>query len=124
MVQLNLKRGASNCDVRHRSKSADRNAAMGCRVLGLDINAPGIRNANQLARARNIDSLLCFEECDVSKSLRFDDQTFDAVFVNDIHASVCESASCSGAGQISRNLMGKLKSPGNGDPGKLSSSCD
>jgi len=57
---------------------------VGCRVVGLDINAAGIRNANQLAVARGLASRAHFEECDVSKNLPFDDKTFDAVFSNDV----------------------------------------
>jgi ubiquinone/menaquinone biosynthesis C-methylase UbiE len=56
----------------------------GCRLVGLDINEPGIRNANQLAQARGLDERVRFEKCDVSKKLPFDDQTFDAVFSNDV----------------------------------------
>ena len=57
---------------------------VGCRVTGLDINEPGIRNANQLALARGLASQVRFEQCDASKSLAFDDNTFDAVFSNDV----------------------------------------
>ena len=61
---------------------------IGCRVLGIDINAPGIRNANQLARAKNMDELLSFQEYDVSKPLYFADETFDAIFSNDVMCHV------------------------------------
>ena len=57
---------------------------VGCRLIGLDINAAGVRNANQLALARGLASLAHFEQCDVSKKLPFDDETFDAVFSNDV----------------------------------------
>ncbi|HEY1482667.1 MAG TPA: methyltransferase domain-containing protein, partial [Candidatus Acidoferrum sp.] len=57
---------------------------IGCRLVGLDINAAGIRNANQLAMARSLASRARFEQCDVSKKLPFDDKTFDAVFSNDV----------------------------------------
>jgi SAM-dependent methyltransferase len=56
----------------------------GCRLVGLDINAPGVRNANQLALARGLASQARFEQCDASKDLPFDDNTFDAVFSNDV----------------------------------------
>jgi ubiquinone/menaquinone biosynthesis C-methylase UbiE len=55
-----------------------------CRLIGLDINQPGVRNANQLALARGLASQVRFEECDASKRLPFDDNTFDAVFSNDV----------------------------------------
>ena len=57
---------------------------VGCRLVGLDINAAGVRNANQLAQARGHASRANFEQCDVSKSLAFDNNTFDAVFSNDV----------------------------------------
>jgi ubiquinone/menaquinone biosynthesis C-methylase UbiE len=57
---------------------------VGCRLVGLDINAPGVRNANQLALTRGLAPKVRFEECDVAKNLPFDDQTFDAVFSNDV----------------------------------------
>jgi ubiquinone/menaquinone biosynthesis C-methylase UbiE len=56
----------------------------GCRLVGLDINAAGVRNANQLALARGLASRAHFEKCDVSKNLPFEDNTFDAVFSNDV----------------------------------------
>ena len=57
---------------------------VGCRIVGLDINAPGVHNANQLAVARSLASKVRFEQCDASKKLPFDDNTFDAVFSNDV----------------------------------------
>ena len=57
---------------------------VGCRLIGLDINEPGIRNAKQLALARGLGSQLRFEQCDASKKLPFDDNMFDAVFSNDV----------------------------------------
>ena len=57
---------------------------VGCRLIGLDINEPGVRNANQLALARGLASQVRFEQCDASKNLPFDDNTFDAVFSNDV----------------------------------------
>jgi ubiquinone/menaquinone biosynthesis C-methylase UbiE len=57
---------------------------VGCQLIGLDINKPGIRNANQLAQASGLASQVRFEECDASKMLPFGDNTFDAVFSNDV----------------------------------------
>jgi ubiquinone/menaquinone biosynthesis C-methylase UbiE len=59
-------------------------ATMGCRVVGLDANAPGIERANQLAASRNVASQVRFEICDAAKKLPFSDATFDAVFANDV----------------------------------------
>lgn len=57
---------------------------VGCRLVGLDFNASGIHNANQLAGVRGLATLAQFEQCDASKKLPFDDKTFDAVFSNDV----------------------------------------
>lgn len=56
---------------------------VGCRILGLDMNGPGIHTANQLAAARNMSAQVRFEICDASKTLPFGDSIFDAVFSND-----------------------------------------
>jgi ubiquinone/menaquinone biosynthesis C-methylase UbiE len=53
-------------------------------VLGVDLNAPGIHNANQLAAERNLSERVRFEICDASKQLPFADSTFDSVFSNDV----------------------------------------
>ncbi len=57
---------------------------VGCRLVGLDINASGIANANQLALARGLSSQARFEQCDLSNNLPFEDNAFDAVFSNDV----------------------------------------
>jgi SAM-dependent methyltransferase len=57
---------------------------VGCRLVGLDINELGVRNANQLALARGLASQARFEQCDASKNLPFEGNTFDAVFSNDV----------------------------------------
>ena len=56
----------------------------GCGMLGIDINAPGINNANQLATAQHLSERVRFEICDASKQLPFPDSTFDSVFSNDV----------------------------------------
>ncbi|HEX4770802.1 MAG TPA: class I SAM-dependent methyltransferase [Bryobacteraceae bacterium] len=56
----------------------------GCHIIGLDVNPHGIRNANEIARQENLDSLVTFEECDASRKLPFEDSTFDAIFSNDV----------------------------------------
>lgn len=56
----------------------------GCRVTGLDVNALGIRTANQLALNSGMEERVRFEVCDVAKSLPFANESFDAVFSNDV----------------------------------------
>ena len=41
----------------------------GCRVVGVDINADGLRNGNALAHARNLSDRVRFEHCDASQRL-------------------------------------------------------
>jgi ubiquinone/menaquinone biosynthesis C-methylase UbiE len=55
-----------------------------CRLTGIDINEPGIHNANRLASTEGLSSKIHFEQCDASEQLPFADQTFDAVFSNDV----------------------------------------
>jgi SAM-dependent methyltransferase len=57
---------------------------VGCRVWGVDINEPGIRNANHLVKAQGMASRVSFQRCDASKKLPFADESFDAVFSNDV----------------------------------------
>lgn len=56
----------------------------GCRVVGVDINEPGIQNANALAAEQNLAERVQFEKCDASEPLRFADAVFDAAFSNDV----------------------------------------
>jgi SAM-dependent methyltransferase len=57
---------------------------VGCQIVGVDINEPGIRSAKELAQTKALGSRARFEQCDVSKNLPFDDETFDAAFSNDV----------------------------------------
>jgi SAM-dependent methyltransferase len=59
-------------------------ATTGCRLLGVDINEPGIQNANALAAGQNLAERVRFEKCDASQPLKFGDATFDAAFSNDV----------------------------------------
>ncbi len=56
----------------------------GCVVIGLDLNAEGIRNASALAQQQNLSERARFQLCDVSQPLPFVDATFDAVYSNDV----------------------------------------
>ncbi len=57
---------------------------IGCTILGLDLNAAGVHNANQLAFEMGLQARASFQHCDASKSLPFEDHAFDAVFSNDV----------------------------------------
>ena len=56
---------------------------IGCQVVGLDINAEGVRNAKALAEKDNLSARVKFEQCDVSRHLPFDN-AFDAIYSNDV----------------------------------------
>lgn len=56
----------------------------GCSIVGIDINAHGIANANRLAAAAGMNSSVRFEQADASRKLAFDDSSFDAAFSNDV----------------------------------------
>ena len=60
----------------------------GCRVVGVDINADGLRNGNALAHARNLSDRVHFEHCDASEGLPYPDANFDAAFANDVMCHV------------------------------------
>jgi ubiquinone/menaquinone biosynthesis C-methylase UbiE len=57
---------------------------IGCRIVGLDINESGVRNANQLAQASGLASQASFQQADAAKNLPFDEETFHAAFSNDV----------------------------------------
>jgi SAM-dependent methyltransferase len=57
---------------------------LGCSITGLDINALGVSNANQLALNSGMAARVRFAVCDVSRPLPFGDESFDAVFSNDV----------------------------------------
>lgn len=57
---------------------------VGCRVVGVDINEPGIRNANHLASEQKLSDQVLFEQCDASHHLPFSNASFDAAFANDV----------------------------------------
>ena len=78
----------------------------GCRVLGVDINEPGVQNANQLAVAENVAERVKFEKCDATQPLRFSDASFDAVFSNDVLCHI------SGRDKLLRELRRVLKPGG------------
>ncbi len=59
-------------------------ATIGCRIVGLDVNGPGIHNANRLAAAQNLSAQAQFQVADASQELPLADGSFDAAFSNDV----------------------------------------
>jgi len=84
----------------HLAKSA------GCRIVGLDINAEGVRNANALAEQGKVGTRAEFRESDVSQPLPERDDTFDAAYSNDVLCHVRHRA------QVLANLVRVLKPGG------------
>src|SRR5262249_1446845 len=80
--------------------------SVGCRILGLDINAEGIRNANVLAEQAKVGARSRFQEFDVSQPLPEEDDAFDAVYSNDVLCHVEHRA------QVLANVFRVLKPGG------------
>lgn len=59
-----------------------------CRVTGIDINAQAIRNANRLARAKDMLPLVRFVRADISQKLPYDTAVFDAIFASDVFCHI------------------------------------
>lgn len=56
---------------------------VGCRVIGIDVNGPGIERAQKLAAEEGLGGRVSFENADASKPLDSAEGMFDAVFSND-----------------------------------------
>jgi len=78
----------------------------GCQMLGLDINAEGVRNARSLAEKDKLGARVKFEQCDVSPRLPLGDNAFDAVYSNDVLCHIRQR------GQILSDLRRVLKPGG------------
>src|SRR6185312_12734087 len=76
--------------------------SVGCRVLGLDINAAGIQNCKRLAETQNLSAQVQFECCDVSAGLPAEANSFDAVFSTDVLCHIPKRAAL--LGEIHRVL--------------------
>ena len=55
----------------------------GCRVVGTDVNAEGIRAANESARSAGLDGRVTFRLLNAGESLPFEAESFDAIYSND-----------------------------------------
>src|SRR5262249_1926138 len=79
---------------------------LGCRILGLDINAEGVRTANILAEEGKVEASARFQQFDVSQPLRGKNDSFDAVYSNDVLCHVEHRA------QVLANVFRVLKPGG------------
>ena len=62
----------------------------GCRVMGVDINEHGVRNAALLAEARGVADRAQFRRVDASRPLPFAAGTFDAIVSNDAMCHIAQ----------------------------------
>jgi SAM-dependent methyltransferase len=77
-----------------------------CQVVGLDVNAEGVRSASALAKRQNLSAQLRFQLCDVSQPLPFADASFDALYSNDVFCHIPGRLSLA-AGAVARAEAGR-----------------
>jgi ubiquinone/menaquinone biosynthesis C-methylase UbiE len=80
--------------------------SVGCRIVGLDINAEGIGNANVLADQTKVVGRANFQEFDVSQPLPAKADSFDAVYSNDVLCHIPNRA------EVLANVFSVLKPGG------------
>ena len=78
----------------------------GCRVVGFEINAAGVKTAITLAEDEGVSDLVKFEQLDASEKLPYDEESFDAVFSTDVMCHVPSRK------QVITNTKGLLKAGG------------
>jgi ubiquinone/menaquinone biosynthesis C-methylase UbiE len=61
-----------------------------CKLIGVDVNEFGIKNANQIANERGLSDRAEFKQIDASKPLPFEAGSLDVVFSNDVMCHVPE----------------------------------
>jgi ubiquinone/menaquinone biosynthesis C-methylase UbiE len=75
----------------------------GAHLVGVDVNEFGVSNANRLSDGAGLADRAQFQTCDVSKSLPFENASFDAAFSNDVICHISGRASL--LGELFRVLM-------------------
>jgi SAM-dependent methyltransferase len=79
---------------------------LGCRIIGFEINASGVKTATALAEKENVSDLVKFEQHDASKKLPYEDESFDAIYSTDVFCHVPFR------NQVLANVQGLLKPGG------------
>ena len=79
---------------------------IGCRITGFEINAAGVKTATALAEQKNVSDLVKFEQHDASKTLPYEDNSFDAIYSTDVFCHVPLRK------QVLANVRGLLKPGG------------
>lgn len=57
---------------------------IGCRIVGFEINASGVKTATALAEHEKVSDIVEFEQHDASRTLPYEDNSFDAVYSTDV----------------------------------------
>ncbi len=65
---------------------------LGCRVIGVDVNENGVRNARALADAHGLSERVRFEAVDASQPMPFEGESFDAIVSNDAMCHIANRA--------------------------------
>lgn len=60
----------------------------GCRIAGFEIDASGVKTANELAEKENVSDITEFFQHDASKELPYDNESFDAIYSTDVMCHV------------------------------------
>ena len=79
---------------------------IGCRILGFEINASGVKTATALAESEKVSDIVKFEQHDASKKLPYEDDSFDAIYSTDVMCHVPLRK------QVLTNTQGLLKTGG------------
>ena len=79
---------------------------IGCRIVGFEINAAGVKTATALAEKENVSDLVKFEQHDAAKELPYEDNSFDAIYSTDVFCHVPFRK------QVLANVHGLLKPGG------------
>lgn len=61
---------------------------IGCRVVGFETNAPGVKTATALAESEKVSDIAKFEQHDASKKLPYEDNSFDGIYSTDVMCHV------------------------------------
>jgi len=79
---------------------------VGCRIMGFEINASGVKTATALAEKENVSDLVQFEQHDASQPLPYENNSFDAIYSTDVFCHVPLRK------QVLANVQGLLKPGG------------
>ncbi|HMA98390.1 MAG TPA: methyltransferase domain-containing protein [Wenzhouxiangella sp.] len=79
---------------------------IGCRIVGFEINASGVKTASALAKKEKVSDLAKFEQHDASKELPYEDDSFDAIYSTDVMCHVPRRK------EVLTNTQGLLKTGG------------